>query len=372
MLLVILLLLIIDRSTAADIACVTGASGYLGTELTSQLLNLNYHVRGTVRDPSNEKKTKHLRLLPFANERLKLIKADLLGGADAFTECVEGADILFHTASPFITTNINDPMKDLVEPALHGTENAVRAALKSNSVKKIVITSSIAATMSSAMDKDGDCFTQTDWNKKSTLTSGGLDAYRYSKTIAEKKFWELLQDENLNPRRITGATINPSFIVGPPRNTRTDGESTTFMFLALSGKLPYRGDTPMCDVRDVALAHIKAATVLNGTFLPSIQNKDVSNYRYIVSSPRAVRRASVLSWLSERYSKFKIVNGGTIGKPSHIIFCPSNMNKLGMEVLTDPKVSIIDMAESMIKLGSVAPNIKTGVLKKDGSLKKEL
>lgn len=48
---------------AADIAVVTGASGYLATELINQLLSKGYNVRGTVRSLTNQDKTEHLRKL---------------------------------------------------------------------------------------------------------------------------------------------------------------------------------------------------------------------------------------------------------------------------------------------------------------------
>ena len=168
------------------IACVTGATGYLGMELTAQLLELGYEVRGTVRDLSREK-VAPLRQLPGAPERLVLLQADLLAGHSDFVPCVAGASLVFHTASPFVTKGISDPEHQLVAPALRGTEHVVGAALVADTVKRIVLTSSIAATMSSADDKGGLCFDESDWNVKSTLEGrpekgGGLDAYRYSKT----------------------------------------------------------------------------------------------------------------------------------------------------------------------------------------------
>ena len=155
----------------ALVACVTGASGYLGMELTAQLLESGYHVRGTVRDPDNQKKVLPLHNLPFANERLTLVKADLLGGTAAFDDCAEGATIFFHTASPFITKDLIDPYKQLVEPSLRGTEAAVGAALRSTTVNTIILTSSIAATMAGIVE--GHCFDEDDWNTKSTLTGSG-------------------------------------------------------------------------------------------------------------------------------------------------------------------------------------------------------
>ncbi|KAK9215441.1 hypothetical protein WN944_007446 [Citrus x changshan-huyou] len=57
--------------------CVTGAGGYLASWVVKLLLSKDYFVRGTVREPSDEKNT-HLYKLEKASENLKLFKADLL------------------------------------------------------------------------------------------------------------------------------------------------------------------------------------------------------------------------------------------------------------------------------------------------------
>ena len=77
-----------DRPLNPEIACVTGASGYLGVEVVAQLLDAGWVVRGTVRDPSDVAKTRELRALPGAAERLSLLPADLLGGAGAFLSLI--------------------------------------------------------------------------------------------------------------------------------------------------------------------------------------------------------------------------------------------------------------------------------------------
>lgn len=63
----------------------------------------------------------------------------------SFDEAVEGCDIVFHTASPLKTSGLIDPLKELVNPALEGTLNVLRAVEKSSSVKRVILTSSIAA-----------------------------------------------------------------------------------------------------------------------------------------------------------------------------------------------------------------------------------
>lgn len=377
------LILADDSGKVAETVCVTGATGYLGMELTAQLLKRGFHVRGSVRDPNRKDRIAPLLALPFAKERLKIVQADLLKGESSFGECMRGASVLYHTASPFATKGINDPMKQLVEPALKGTEAAVGAALSSHTVTTIVITSSIAATMSHSSDKGGACFNEHDWNTKSELLGrpdfgGGLDSYRYSKTVAERRFWEMISSKSLNPRRVRAAAILPSFIVGPPRTQRTDGESATFMKEAMEGKVPYRGDTPMCDVRDVALAHIKAALTPGATSdLTSEGDLPQENFRYIISSAKPVRRASALSWLADQYPNFAITQDGSKSQSADsvlpTIFCPTNLGRIGMasplsersvtkdsanqlHELFEPRRSLLDMAHTMLTtLKSVSP-----------------
>ena len=341
-----------------EIACVTGASGYLGVEVVAQLLDAGWVVRGTVRDPSDVAKTRELRALPGAAERLSLLPADLLGGTGAFEPCVDGAAALFHTASPFVTANITDAQAQLVRPALEGTTHAVSAALASPSVRRIIVTSSIAATMGRFTDKDG-CFNEDDWNGSSKPdASDGLDAYRYSKLVAEREFWRLLDEHAATPgaRVVTGATVLPAFIVGPPRTARADGESLRNMRQALEGEPPHRGDTPMCDVRDVARAHVAA---FEKDPRPTARARAGEPERYIVSTEHAVKRAHLLNLLRKEYPDFDITAPDPdVSEPDALgphIFCGYALPRLPNTSVRDPDVSLLDMARAMLDLGSAKP-----------------
>ena len=63
----------------------TGASGYVASQLIAQLLQRGYRVRGTVRDVKKEAKVAHLRALAHADTNLELVQANLLtsGSFDA-------------------------------------------------------------------------------------------------------------------------------------------------------------------------------------------------------------------------------------------------------------------------------------------------
>ncbi|MFO8042175.1 MAG: NAD-dependent epimerase/dehydratase family protein [Alkalispirochaeta sp.] len=129
---------------------VTGASGYLGSWIIKHALDAGFTVRGTVRDPEDSAKTAHLHQLPGA-ERLTLHRANLLEPG-AFHPIVAGADAVIHSASPFVTQGVDDPQEELVRPAVDGTRNVLTAAGATPSVRRVVLTSSVAAMMGDARD----------------------------------------------------------------------------------------------------------------------------------------------------------------------------------------------------------------------------
>jgi len=64
---------------AAPVAVVTGATGFVASELVKQLLEKGYTVRGTVRSLHNESKVQHLeRLGKTLPGQLTLHEADLI------------------------------------------------------------------------------------------------------------------------------------------------------------------------------------------------------------------------------------------------------------------------------------------------------
>ncbi len=238
-------------------ALVTGGSGYLASWVIKTLLAANWTVHTTVRDLSNESKTRHLRAMA-SEDRLKLFQADLLE-LGSFREAMQGCDVVLHTASPFKVGTVKDPETHLVKPAVEGTRNVLETANEVESVRRVVLTSSVVAIYSDASDVDDTAngiFTEDDWN-----TSASLDyqAYAYSKTLAEKKGWEIAGAQD----RWDLLTINPSFILGPSLTSRNDSASIAFMMNMGNGT--FKTGMPaielgLVDVRDVAQAHLEAAS----------------------------------------------------------------------------------------------------------------
>ena len=60
-----------------------------------------------------------------------------------------GINAVIHVASPF-TSKVQDPKKDMLDPAIEGTLNVVRATQKAG-IRRIIITSSFVAVFDLAL-----------------------------------------------------------------------------------------------------------------------------------------------------------------------------------------------------------------------------
>ena len=248
---------------------VTGGTGYIGSWIVKDLLEKGYIVRLTVRNKNKRSKYQHLlEIEKKTGSKLEIWEADLLNPG-SYDEVAKGCDAVIHTASPFIL-NVKNPQKQLIDPALKGTENVLNAAVKSGTVKKIVLTSSVAAIFGDNIDMKEQGlseFTEEQFNKSSSVTH---QPYSYSKVLAEKAAWKIHGEQKMWKLVV----INPSFVMGPSLIASSDSESLKLMKDLLTGR--YRMGVPelmfgFVDVRDVAKAHVLA-----------LENKKAEG-RYILS-----------------------------------------------------------------------------------------
>ncbi len=235
---------------------VTGGAGYIGSWVVKNLLEKGYTVRVTVRNKSNTEKYQHL--LDMGNENpgsVELWEADLLK-ANSFNEAAKGCDSIIHIASPF-KLKVKDAQKDLVDPAVNGTQYVLEAANQSGTVKKVVLTSSVASVHGDTIDMQEQGLKEFTEEHFNTTSSVSHQPYSFSKVQAEKKAWEIAKAQN-NWELIV---INPSFVMGPSIADSSDSESITLVKDLIKGKFKmgipalYFG---FVDVRDVARAHVIA------------------------------------------------------------------------------------------------------------------
>lgn len=239
---------------------VTGATGYVAGPLIKRLVGAGVRVHAAVRDPADTVKLSHLAEIAKSGPgAIEFFRADLLEPG-SFDAAIAGCEIVFHTASPFLDmSKISDPQKQFVDPALGGTINILDSVNRTRGVRRVVLTSS-AATMAGGpddMEKTGGVVGAASWNTVSSLENG---PYLFSKTVAERKAWEMAGAQD----RWRLVSINPGTVLGPGLNA--DPTSASFDRVRSLGDGTFKNGLPpvrfgMVDVSDVAEAHFRAAFI---------------------------------------------------------------------------------------------------------------
>ncbi|KAK3424832.1 dihydroflavonol 4-reductase [Eucalyptus grandis] len=192
----------------AQVVCVTGAAGFIGSWLVMRLLERGYTVRATVRDPNNMKKVKHLLDLPQAKTHLTLWKADL-NEAGSFDEAINGCTGVFHVATP-MDFESKDPENEVIKPTVEGVLGIMRACAKAKTVRRLVFTSS-AGTVD-VQEHRKPVYSEEDWSDMDFVLATKMTGWMYfvSKTLAEKAAWKFAEENNIDL-----ISIIPSLVVGP-------------------------------------------------------------------------------------------------------------------------------------------------------------
>ncbi|KAK9221062.1 hypothetical protein WN944_009486 [Citrus x changshan-huyou] len=195
-------------AATGKVVCVTGASGYIASWLVKLLLSRGYTVKASVRDPNDPKKTGHLLALDGASERLQLFKANLLEEG-SYDSVVDGCDGVFHTASPFYH-DVKDPQVELLDPAVKGTVNVLNSCAKFPSIKRVVLTSSMAAVAYNGKPRTPDVVVDETWFSDPEVCKQSKLWYVLSKTLAEDAAWKFAKEKSIDM-----VTINPAMVIGP-------------------------------------------------------------------------------------------------------------------------------------------------------------
>jgi nucleoside-diphosphate-sugar epimerase len=239
------------------VVAVTGAAGFIGGHVVQRLLDCGYRVRACVRHVDDDARVGFLKAMnPYASGRLTLHAADL-DEPGCFDDIFTGCDGIAHVSH---VTTYDDP--DYVRRTC---DHIIASVESSGTVRRVVVTSSLAAIISEAditelvlrpiVDEDRE---PDDSNPKRTPERG--QGYSMGKVIAQHAF----ADAAVASGRWDAVTVCPADNVGPILSAHQQGGGPWQHLIArmveghceiYQGTGPYRPWMTV-DVRDDAACHV--------------------------------------------------------------------------------------------------------------------
>ncbi len=220
----------------------TGAAGFLGSNICLQLLEQGCRVRALVLP--NDKSVK------FIPEQVEIVYGDLTDAdsLEPFFTVPEGCgSVIIHCAS-MVTVDPNYSEK-LMAVNVGGTRNIISKVLAHPECEKMVYVSSTGAIPEQPHGtkiKEVDKFDPYDPSKV-------VGAYSQSKAKATQMVLDAVRVMGLK-----ACVVHPSGILGP--NDHAIGETTGTLLQIIRGEMPMgmQGSFNLCDVRDLAAGTIAA------------------------------------------------------------------------------------------------------------------
>lgn len=221
---------------------VTGAAGFLGSNVCMQLLEQGAHVRALVL-PNDKSVT-------FIPKDVEVCLGNLcdMDSLDAFFTVPEGCNsAVIHCAS-MVTVNPSYSEK-LMAVNVGGTRNLITKCLEHPECRKMVYVSSTGAIPEAPM---GTKITEVD-KLDPCDPEKVVGAYSQSKAKATQMVLDSVRVMGLK-----ACVVHPSGILGP--NDHAVGETTGTLVKIIKGEMPMgmQGSFNLCDVRDLAAGCIAA------------------------------------------------------------------------------------------------------------------
>jgi nucleoside-diphosphate-sugar epimerase len=226
---------------------VTGATGFLGSELIRQLLLKGEQVRAIMRD------TSVIPALLKNEKKIEWFKADILDYF-ALNDAMEGISKVYHCAA-FISFDPADKKK-MNKINVEGTVNLLNASIEKN-ISRFLHVSSVAALGEN--NKDEFITEKDQWEY-----SPDRSAYSISKYESEMEVFRATA-EGLNT-----IIVNPSIIIG--KNAGKQGSGALFESIQKGLKYYPGGSFGYVHVEDVAKAMIL------------LMDSDISDERFIINA----------------------------------------------------------------------------------------
>jgi nucleoside-diphosphate-sugar epimerase len=246
----------------------TGGSGMIGFKVLLLALEAGYSVRAAVR--SEAKRDLILtnetikRLNPGSSLTFEIIKD--MSAPDAYDQALDGADYIIHVASPIPLKGEIKPedFKSLfVDTAVAGNKAILKAASKTSTIKRLVITSSTSAMLpwSAFTTGSGEVYNE---DSRTPFPEGpyanDFEAYNAGKVAALEVIEKYVAE---NKPSFDVVNVAPSFVIGKSELVTASEDITLGTNVAAIGavfgnKNPYPNVSITAHIDDVALLHVRA------------------------------------------------------------------------------------------------------------------
>lgn len=222
---------------------VTGAAGFVGSNLTRLLVESGENVRGLVRNQKQADIVAALGATPVIGD---------LRDPESLKRAVEGVQGVYHIAALFRQAGVPDSL--YTEVNVEGTRNLIEASIEGG-VKRFIHCSTVGVH-GHVMNPPA--------NEESPFNPG--DLYQDSKARGEK-----LVREYFDQKKIDGVIIRPAMIYGP------GDERTLKLFKMLANKkFFYVG-------KGAAMVHFIDVRDLARAFKLAMDQTEVNNERFIIA-----------------------------------------------------------------------------------------
>ncbi|KAF2630587.1 NAD dependent epimerase/dehydratase [Macroventuria anomochaeta] len=297
---------------------ITGATGFIGSHVVTQALSAGYKVRLSVR---KEAQIDSLRKL-FSEHAASLdfVVVPDFTSPDAFNKPLENVTYVFHLASP-LPGNGSDFETDYLNPAVQGTIALLGAAKDVDTIKRIVIVSSVLALVPldalitrKLIVKEGlnpSIPVDPQMSFPEDPRASGSLKYHASKILAHRA---TLSWVSAAKPSFTIVTLHPSFVFGRDL-TQTSAEAlggtNAMLWGCLTSPAPFIPPIAV-DVRDVASAHLKALEISVG------KSDEVEEFILSAGEREGWMWGRVAEFVRERYPSVDVKLEGPFEEPPKV------------------------------------------------------